>query len=162
MSTLLISKFLCYNIKEVNIMKKEPTQTMTIRVPMSLHLQLQMAAYKDSRTVNSLVNKILSEYVEGQKKWGTEINLYLIFNYIIRVLRQTTECNQPTVFYVMVYDPHICDYRWLLKAPFFEKPQCHYWTFDKAFHYHQKITNLSIYVWYNLQFVKSCYFGRRN
>lgn len=64
MSTLLISKFLCYNIKEVNIMKKEPTQTMTIRVPMSLHLQLQMAAYKDSRTINGLVNKILSEYIE--------------------------------------------------------------------------------------------------
>ena len=49
-------------------MKKEPTQTMTIRVPMSLHLQLQMVAYKDSRTINSLVNKILSEYVEKRKK----------------------------------------------------------------------------------------------
>ena len=45
-------------------MKKEPTQTMTIRVPMSLHLQLQMAAHKDSRTINSLVNKILSEYIK--------------------------------------------------------------------------------------------------
>jgi len=50
------------------MMKKEPTQTMTIRVPMSLHLQLQMAAHKDSRTVNSLVNKILNEYVEKRKK----------------------------------------------------------------------------------------------
>lgn len=45
-------------------MKKEPTQTMTIRVPMSLHLQLQIAAAKDGRTVNSLVNKILTEYIE--------------------------------------------------------------------------------------------------
>ena len=45
-------------------MKKEPTQTMTIRVPVSLHLQLQIAAAKDSRTVNSLVNKILTEYIE--------------------------------------------------------------------------------------------------
>lgn len=45
-------------------MKKEPTQTMTIRVPISLHLQLQIAATKDSRTVNSLVNKILMEYIE--------------------------------------------------------------------------------------------------
>lgn len=50
------------------MMKKEPTQTMTIRVPMSLHLQLQMAAYKDSRTINSLVNKILSEYINDTKK----------------------------------------------------------------------------------------------
>lgn len=48
-------------------MKKEPTQTMTIRVPISLHLQLQIAANKDSRTINSLVNKILSEYLDAKK-----------------------------------------------------------------------------------------------
>lgn len=49
-------------------MKKEPTQTMTIRVPLPLHFRLQMLAAQDSRTMNSLVNKILNEYVEGQKK----------------------------------------------------------------------------------------------
>lgn len=49
-------------------MKKEPTQTMTIRVPLSMHLRLQMIATQDSRTINSLVNKILSEYVENVKK----------------------------------------------------------------------------------------------
>jgi predicted HicB family RNase H-like nuclease len=49
-------------------MKKESTQTMTIRVPISLHLQLQILAAKDSRTINSLVNKILVEHIEGQKK----------------------------------------------------------------------------------------------
>ena len=48
-------------------MKKEPTQTMTIRVPLSLHIQLQMLAVKDSRTINGLVNKILSEYVDTKK-----------------------------------------------------------------------------------------------
>ena len=48
-------------------MKKEPTQTMTIRVPLPLHFRLQMLAVQDSRTMNSLINKILSEYVEGQK-----------------------------------------------------------------------------------------------
>ena len=48
-------------------MKKEATQTMTIRVPISLHLQLQIAANKDSRTINSLVNKILSEYLDTKK-----------------------------------------------------------------------------------------------
>lgn len=49
-------------------MKKEPTQTMTIRVPLSMHLRLQMLATQDNRTMNSLVNKILSEYVEEAKK----------------------------------------------------------------------------------------------
>jgi predicted HicB family RNase H-like nuclease len=49
-------------------MKKESTQTMTIRVPISLHLQLQILAAKDSRTVNSLVNKIITEYVNAPKK----------------------------------------------------------------------------------------------
>jgi predicted HicB family RNase H-like nuclease len=49
-------------------MKKEPTQTMTIRVPISLHLQLQILAAKDSRTINSLVNKIITEYVNAPKK----------------------------------------------------------------------------------------------
>ena len=49
-------------------MKKEPTQTMTIRVPLSLHLRLQILASQDSRTLNSLVNKILNEYADGQKK----------------------------------------------------------------------------------------------
>lgn len=49
-------------------MKKEPTQTMTIRVPISMHLRLQMLASQDSRTVNGLVNKILNEYVDEQKK----------------------------------------------------------------------------------------------
>ena len=40
---------------------------MTIRVPLPLHFRLQMFAVQDSRTMNSLVNKILSEYVEVQK-----------------------------------------------------------------------------------------------
>ncbi len=58
-------------------MKKEPTQTMTIRVPLSMHLRLQMLASQDSRTVNGLVNKILNEYVDGLKKYrSAEINLH--------------------------------------------------------------------------------------
>ena len=48
-------------------MKKESTQTMTIRVPLSMHLRLQMLATQDNRTMNSLINKILSEYVDEQK-----------------------------------------------------------------------------------------------
>ena len=53
-------------------MKKEPTQTMTIRVPLSLHLQLQMLSARDSRTINSLVNKVLTDYINGQKNKGSK------------------------------------------------------------------------------------------
>lgn len=69
-------------------MKKEPTQTMTIRVPISLHLQLQILATKDSRTVNSLVNKILIEYVDKVKKQGVGIcplPVVLFINLLCRI-----------------------------------------------------------------------------
>lgn len=49
-------------------MKKEPTDTLTLRVPISLKLQIEMAANKDGRTINSWVNKILKEHFENQKK----------------------------------------------------------------------------------------------
>ena len=64
----MFKKVLCYNKKKGENMKKEPTQTMTIRVPISMHLRLQMLASQDSRTVNGLVNKILNEYVNELKK----------------------------------------------------------------------------------------------
>lgn len=48
-------------------MKKEDTVTLTIRVPISLKLQLEMAAQKDGRTVNGYVNQILKQYI-GVKK----------------------------------------------------------------------------------------------
>ena len=48
-------------------MKKEDTVTLTIRVPISLKLQLEMAAHKDNRTVNGYVNKILKHHVSEKK-----------------------------------------------------------------------------------------------
>ena len=48
-------------------MKKE-TVTMTIGVPISLTLQIEIEATKDERTTNSLVNKILKDYIENAKK----------------------------------------------------------------------------------------------
>ena len=42
--------------------KKEPTETLTLRVPQSLKLQIEMAANKDDRTINSWVNKMLKDY----------------------------------------------------------------------------------------------------
>ena len=48
--------------------KKEPTETLTLRVSQSLKLQIEMAANKDGRTINSWVNKIIREYFECEKK----------------------------------------------------------------------------------------------
>ena len=48
--------------------KKEPTETLTLRVPQSLKLQIEMAANKDGRTMNSWVNKVIRECFENEKK----------------------------------------------------------------------------------------------
>ena len=47
---------------------KESTETLTLRVPTSVKLQIEMAAHKDGRTINSWVNKIIREYFESEKK----------------------------------------------------------------------------------------------
>ena len=47
---------------------KESTDTLTLRVPTSIKLQIEMAAHKDGRTINSWVNKIIKEYLENVKK----------------------------------------------------------------------------------------------
>lgn len=50
-------------------MKKEETDTLTLRVPISMKVQIEIAAKKDGRTMNSWVNKILQEKLnEGVKK----------------------------------------------------------------------------------------------
>lgn len=51
---------------------KESTETLTLRVPTSVKLQIEMAAHKDGRTINSWVNKILKEYFEGEKEKGSK------------------------------------------------------------------------------------------
>lgn len=49
-------------------MKKEETDTLTLRIPISIKLRLEMMANQDSRTINSLVNKILKDYIDNVKK----------------------------------------------------------------------------------------------
>lgn len=51
-------------------MKKEPTITLTLRLPISKKLRLEMIANKEERTLNSLCNKIIMDYIEeyGLKK----------------------------------------------------------------------------------------------
>ena len=49
-------------------MKKEETNTLTLRILISIKLRLEMLANQDSRTINSLVNKILKDYIDNVKK----------------------------------------------------------------------------------------------
>lgn len=48
-------------------MKKEETDTLTLRISISIKLRLEMLANQDSRTINSLVNKILKDYIDNVK-----------------------------------------------------------------------------------------------
>ena len=47
-------------------MKKEETDTLTLRLPISMKLRIEMMANKDVRTINSFVNKILREYIDKE------------------------------------------------------------------------------------------------
>ena len=51
-------------------MKKEPTDTRTLRLPISVKLRLEIIANKENRTLNSLVGKIIQDYIiaEDQRK----------------------------------------------------------------------------------------------
>ena len=49
-------------------MKKEQTDTLTLRLPISKKLRLEIIANKEERTVNSLVNKIITDYLDKCEK----------------------------------------------------------------------------------------------
>ena len=49
-------------------MKKEATDTLTLRVPISMKVQIEIAANKDGRTMNSWVNKVLREKLDEEVK----------------------------------------------------------------------------------------------
>ena len=49
-------------------MKKEETHTLTLRLPISRKLRLEILANKENRTLNSLVNKIIADYLEQDEK----------------------------------------------------------------------------------------------
>ena len=49
-------------------MKKEETNTLTLRIPISMKVQIEIAAHKDGRTINSWVNKILQEKLNESVK----------------------------------------------------------------------------------------------
>ena len=56
-------------------MKKEETDTLTLRVPISMKVQIEIAAKKDGRTMNSWVNKVLHEKLNESKKKGITHNV---------------------------------------------------------------------------------------
>lgn len=45
-------------------MRKEETITLTLRLPISKKLRLEIIANKENRTLNSLCNKIITDYIE--------------------------------------------------------------------------------------------------
>lgn len=49
-------------------MKKEATDTLTLRVPISMKVQIEIAANKDGRTINSWVNNVLKEKLNESVK----------------------------------------------------------------------------------------------
>ena len=56
-------------------MKKEETDTLSLRIPISMKLRLSMIANQENRTINFLVNQILKEYIDNKnvKKQGAPI-----------------------------------------------------------------------------------------
>ena len=49
-------------------MRREPTDTLTLRLPMSKKLRLEIIANKDGRTLNSLCNKIIMDYLDEYER----------------------------------------------------------------------------------------------
>lgn len=49
-------------------MKKEETDTLTLRVPISMKVQIEIAAKRDGRTMNSWVNKIINDKLNESVK----------------------------------------------------------------------------------------------
>ncbi len=56
-------------------MEKEEKKIYTLRIPKSLHFEIEKAAHKETRTLNSWFINVAKKYLEEQekqKKKGTE------------------------------------------------------------------------------------------
>lgn len=56
-------------IREVNIVKDE-RKAITIRVSPELKFQIDKAANKDNRTINSWIINLIKQHLENEKKKG--------------------------------------------------------------------------------------------
>lgn len=66
-ASFALKNYLCIIENGGDFVKKE-TIGLTLRVPIETKIQLEMIANKEQRTVNSLVNKILQDYIEERKQ----------------------------------------------------------------------------------------------
>lgn len=64
-------------------MKKEKRKTYTFRVPESVHLQMEIAAYKESRTLNSWLLNVVIQHLESQKEKKQGEAIASPFNYLL-------------------------------------------------------------------------------
>ena len=60
----LCSNSIILQLKTRCFMKKDATGTLTLRLPISKKLRLEIIAHKEGRTLNSLCNKIIMDYIE--------------------------------------------------------------------------------------------------
>lgn len=51
---------------------KEGTQSIYLRVPKELKLQIEMEAVRQGRSVNNLITYIIVEYLKDEKKRGSK------------------------------------------------------------------------------------------
>lgn len=49
-------------------MEKEEKKVFTLRIPKSLHFEIEKSAHKESRTLNSWFLNIAKQYLEEQNK----------------------------------------------------------------------------------------------
>ena len=66
-ASFALKNYLCI-IENGGVLMKKETIGLTLRVPIETKIQLEMIANKEKRTINSLVNKILQDYIDGVKK----------------------------------------------------------------------------------------------
>ena len=75
--TAFLKMFLLCIIENGGDFVKKETIVLTLRVPIETKIQLEMIANKEQRAVNSLVNKILQDYIEERKQKNRELHNYV-------------------------------------------------------------------------------------
>jgi predicted HicB family RNase H-like nuclease len=49
-------------------MEKEEKKVYTLRIPKSLHFEIEKSAHKESRTLNSWLLNVARQYIDAQEK----------------------------------------------------------------------------------------------
>ena len=69
--TEILQAFLyCSRIKkgDINMNEKDNIQSIYLRVPKELKLQVEMEAVRQNKTVNKLMKNIIEQYLQSKKK----------------------------------------------------------------------------------------------